>query len=135
MPGMPSSRHRWLVAASLFAALSEPGIARAEDMAALVIVVAGIFVGIPIAILLVASIITSIAIRKNPAPWHRTYAKATMVLAALGALVYPASVVLLDGRLNFLGASVLFDLPNLFLAGIAMHNARRVREALELAEV
>ncbi len=122
-------RTRWAIAAAASAALQAPSVAHASAMSGLCVIVAGMFVGVPAAVLLVVSIVVSIAARARPTPagWHRPYAATMSVVAPLLGLSFPLSVLALGGhsKSDPVVLAFFFDLPVIVLAVVALVLARR----------
>lgn len=118
---------RRAVTVGVFGALSVPAVAHASDMSGLVVIVAGMFLGVPAALLLIVSIVVSVvAYARPPASWHRPYATATYVFAPLLGLAYPLSLLLSSSKSDFVILAFIFDVPALVLALVAVVLARRL---------
>lgn len=117
---------RILSATAVALALSLPAVAHATDMSGIVVIVAGMFVGVPAALLLAISIVVSLVLRARAKGPHPRYATAMTVAGPLLGVVYPLSLLLTGGRSEFVGVAAMFNLPVLVLAIVAVVLARRV---------
>lgn len=126
---MPSpSRLRRSTALALALAATLPSApAHASSMDGLVVVVLGMFVGVPALVLLLISIVVSLILGARPAPptWHRGWAVATYALAPPIALAFPFAMAFLGGS-KFLDVTFVLDAPALALGVVAVLLARRV---------
>ncbi len=100
-------------------------------MSGIAVIVAGMFIGVPAALLLVVTMGVSLAARAaaTERPWHRPYVHAMTVVIPLLALVYPLSMLVFGAgskMWDFFEVALLFDIPVLVLAVIALVLALRV---------
>jgi hypothetical protein len=112
--------------ATLVALTLPPRIALANSFDGLEVLVMGMMVGVPVSVVLLISIVTSLVLgARTPRPWHSTWATANLLAAPVLALVFPVSVVVPFGARSLL-PTLVCDVPVIVLATIAVMLARRV---------
>lgn len=98
-------------------------------MSGLAVIVFGMFLGVPAFVLLGLALgVTLIARRRPQAPWGQAWARWALVGAPLLAFVFPASMLFQGGAHagEMLGLALVFDLPNLVVAGAIVALAGRL---------
>lgn len=120
----------WRLARGASAAALVLASARAEasEFSGLAALVAGIFVGLPLGIMVIAFCIASLVLasRTDVRPLRRTYSKVAIVASALTPLLYVASALALEGSASMLGLAALFSLPLVVASLISIWLALRV---------
>lgn len=104
-----------------------PAQAWATSMDGLGVVVFAVFVGLPAGLVLLVLLVGAWWLGRCPRrPWHDAYAVATLVLTPLLLAAYPVVTALFTPS-RFLGAALLFSLPLVALAVVAVLLALRLR--------